>query len=59
MGMGAGKNNSSNNSAGGVSLFNENQPKGARMKALSLTQPMAWAIFHGKDIENRTWPTKF
>lgn len=29
------------------------------MKALSLTQPMAWAIFHGKDIENRTWATKF
>lgn len=28
------------------------------MKALSLTQPMAWAIFHGKNIENRTWPTK-
>jgi len=25
------------------------------MKALSLRQPMAWAIFHGKDIENRTW----
>ena len=24
------------------------------MKALSLTQPMAWAIFHGKDVENRT-----
>ncbi len=29
------------------------------MKAISLTEPMAWAIFHGKDIENRTWPTKF
>lgn len=29
------------------------------MKALSLTQPMAWAIFHGKDIENRRWSTKF
>ena len=29
------------------------------MKALSLTQPMAWAIFNGKDVENRTWPTKF
>lgn len=28
------------------------------MKALSLTQPMAWAIFHGKDVENRRWPTK-
>jgi len=20
---------------------------------------MAWAIFHGKDVENRTWPTKY
>ena len=29
------------------------------MKALSLTQPMAWAIFNGKDVENRTWSTKF
>ena len=28
------------------------------MKALSLTQPMAWAIFHGKDVENRKWATK-
>jgi len=29
------------------------------MKCLSLTEPMAWAIFHGKDIENRTWPTSY
>jgi hypothetical protein len=29
------------------------------MKALSLTQPMAWAIFHGKDVENRTWQTHY
>jgi len=29
------------------------------LKALSLTQPMAWAIFNGKDIENRTWSTSF
>ncbi len=28
------------------------------MKALSLTQPMAWAIFHGKEVENRRWSTK-
>jgi len=28
------------------------------VKALSLTEPMAWAIFHGKDVENRRWPTK-
>ena len=31
----------------------------AKYKALSLTQPMAWAIFNGKDIENRTWSTRF
>ena len=30
------------------------------MKALSIRQPWAWLICHaGKDIENRTWPTKF
>ncbi|APQ14609.1 hypothetical protein BJP27_23835 (plasmid) [Pseudomonas oryzihabitans] len=30
------------------------------MKALSIRQPWAWLIVHaGKDIENRTWPTKF
>ncbi|MEW6614015.1 MAG: ASCH domain-containing protein [Thermodesulfobacteriota bacterium] len=30
------------------------------MKALSIKQPWAWAIIHGgKDIENRTWPTRF
>ena len=30
------------------------------MKALSIRQPWAWHILHsGKDIENRTWPTKF
>jgi hypothetical protein len=29
------------------------------MKALSLSQPMAWAVFHGKDIENRSWRTNF
>lgn len=29
------------------------------MKALSLTQPMAWAIFHGKDVENRNWNTHY
>ncbi|MFA7308327.1 MAG: hypothetical protein WC026_16840 [Hyphomicrobium sp.] len=25
------------------------------MKALSVQQPWSWAIFHGKDVENRTW----
>lgn len=29
------------------------------MKALSIQQPWAWAILNGKDIENRTWPTRF
>jgi hypothetical protein len=30
------------------------------LKALSIRQPWAWAITHaGKDIENRTWATKF
>jgi len=28
-------------------------------KALSLKQPWAWAVLHGKDIENRRWNTKF
>jgi hypothetical protein len=28
--------------------------------AISIRQPWAWLILHGgKDIENRTWPTKF
>ena len=30
------------------------------MKALSIRQPWAWLIIHGgKDIENRSWSTKF
>ncbi len=30
------------------------------MKALSIRQPWAWLIVHGyKDVENRTWSTKF
>lgn len=29
------------------------------MKALSVKQPWASLIFHGKNIENRTWKTKF
>lgn len=29
------------------------------MKAISLTQPMAWAIFNGKDVENRRWATRY
>ena len=29
------------------------------MKAISIKHPWAWAIFHGKDVENRTWATKF
>ncbi|MBP6566065.1 MAG: ASCH domain-containing protein [Saprospiraceae bacterium] len=29
------------------------------MKCLSVKQPWASLIFHGKDIENRTWHTKY
>ena len=29
------------------------------MKALSVRQPWAWAILHGKRIENRTWASSF
>lgn len=29
------------------------------MKCISMKQPWAWAVFHGKDIENRTWKTDF
>ncbi len=30
------------------------------MKAISIRQPWAWLVIHGgKDIENRSWPTKF
>jgi len=30
------------------------------MKCLSVRQPWAWAIIHaGKDVENRSWPTKY
>ena len=30
------------------------------MRALSVRQPWAWLIVNGyKDVENRTWPTKF
>lgn len=30
------------------------------MKVLSIRQPWAWLIIHGgKDVENRTWHTKF
>lgn len=27
--------------------------------ALTVRQPWAWAIFHGKDVENRSWPTRY
>lgn len=29
------------------------------MKALSVKQPWAWAILHGKPVENRTWYTGY
>lgn len=28
-----------------------------RIRALSITQPWAWAIIHGKTVANRTRPT--
>lgn len=32
----------------------------AKLPALSIRQPWAWAILNvGKDIENRSWPTRF
>jgi hypothetical protein len=32
----------------------------SRLPCLSIRQPWAWAILNvGKDIENRSWPTKF
>jgi hypothetical protein len=30
-----------------------------RYHCLSVWQPWAWAIFHGKPIENRNWPTPY
>ncbi len=29
------------------------------MKAISVRQPWAWAIFHGKPVENRSWPSRY
>ena len=29
------------------------------LKAISVRQPWAWALLHGKDIENRTRPTRY
>lgn len=29
------------------------------MKALSVKQPWAWALFHGKPVENRGWSTSY
>ena len=29
------------------------------MKTISVRQPWAWALFHGKDIENRPWATHY
>jgi len=28
------------------------------MKALTVRQPWAWLLFHGKDVENRDWPAR-
>lgn len=29
------------------------------MKAISIQQPWAWAIFNGKPVENRKWSTAY
>jgi len=29
------------------------------MKAISVKQPFAWALFHGKPVENRDWPWRY
>ena len=29
------------------------------MRAISVQQPWAWALFHGKDVENRPWKTRY
>lgn len=29
------------------------------MKCISIRQPWAWLIFHGKPVENRTWASKY
>lgn len=29
------------------------------MRALTVRQPWAWLIFHGKDVENREWSTNY
>lgn len=29
------------------------------MKAISVRQPWAWALFHGKPVENRSWKTDY
>jgi len=44
-----------------VTIYNQYlDEKGAILPALSIWQPWAWLIANGyKDIENRTWWTKF
>lgn len=29
------------------------------MRALTVRQPWAWLLFHGKDVENRNWSTSY
>lgn len=39
-------------------LHTDEQPHPTRLPALTLRQPMAWAVLHAfKNIENRVWPT--
>jgi hypothetical protein len=37
-------------------LVEVNQNDSSGLKALTVYQPSGWAIFHGKDFENRAWP---
>ena len=36
----------------------EEERRNTGMKCITVRQPWAWAIFHGKDVENRDWPTR-
>lgn len=35
------------------------QAQQGTVKALTVRQPWAWLIFHGKDVENRDWHSNF
>jgi hypothetical protein len=33
--------------------------KNRHIKAITIRQPFAWAVFHGKAVENRNWATRY